>query len=181
MPDQELPPEQRPSWSRYLMLYTYWIGRWIRGDDPTYCKTWKISDYVIDFGFEDWNDFDYNDFILRTEDLGDGRLKITMLSIDASATADLYWKDQLVASDLLNKVGLSWTVTGIPPRAKIIEFTETLKCADKIIEPPDVGGYWILGFWVRKVRAIYDKVKADDHNIPVFVLRKARDIIGESL
>jgi len=175
----EIPPENRPTWAHNLKLYTYWIGRTIYGDDPTYLKTWDLGNWKIRWGFEDWIDFDYNDFVLVTEDLGDGRLKITFESTDASATADLYWKEELVLADLLNKVGTTIIVTGIPARAKVIKLYESLKALDKIIEPPDAGGYFILGYWVRKVRPKWDVIKADDHNIPRLVLMKARDLLGE--
>jgi len=179
MPDQELPPEQRPSWSHDLMLHTYYVGRWIRGDDATYCKTWKISDYVIDFVFEDAYDFDWNDFVLRTEDLGDGRLKITMLSSDAAATADLYWKDQLVEADIRNKVGLSWIVTGIPVRAIIVEIHDEVGVYDRLEEPPTIAGYWILGVWCRLVRGRHDIIMAEDHNNVKEVLTRALNLMKQ--
>lgn len=47
--------------------------------------------------------------------------------------------------------------------------------------PGDAGGYYILGIWMRRMRARLDKIKADDHNRPRAILRKARDIIEERL
>lgn len=176
----EIPPEERPVWAHDLKLYTYWMPKIIYGDDPTEVKTWDLGNWKIRWGFEDWTDYDYNDFVLVTEDLGDGRLKITVESCDASATADLYWKEELVLADLLNNVGVTIIVTGIPPRAKVVELYDSIMAEDKIIEPPDYGGYWILGYWVRKVRPKWDKIKADDHNIPRLVLRKARDLAKEA-
>jgi hypothetical protein len=47
---------------------------------------------------------------------------------------------------------------------------------DKLLQPSDAGGYWIVGYWMRKVRAIYDKTLADDHNIARAILNKIKDI-----
>lgn len=62
-----------------------------------------------------------------------------------------------------------------------VQLKDTLVLSPQLINPPYAGGYYILGFWVRKVRAKYDKIKSDDHNIPRSVLRKARDVLGEGL
>jgi len=58
---------------------------------------------------------------------------------------------------------------------------EALHLKSSMQSPMDVGGYFILGFWMRKMRPRLDKIKADDHNIPRAILRLARDIIEERL
>lgn len=62
-----------------------------------------------------------------------------------------------------------------------LNITETFGLGKALIEPPDVGGYYILGVYMRLTRPKYDKIKADDHNIPRAILRLARDIILERL
>lgn len=162
------------------MLYTYYIGREIYGDDPDYVKTWDLGNWKIRWGFEDWTDMDFNDFVLVTEDLGDGRLKITVESTDAGATADMWWKGELVMSDLLNKVGESVIVTGIPVREKVVELYEKLGGADYLMEPTVAMGYWILGVWVRKVRPRRDVIKSEDHNVVKEVLKRAVNLLKEA-
>jgi len=60
------------------------------------------------------------------------------------------------------------------------EFTLSWKNISSMVKPEEGGGYWILGYWVRKVRARYDKILADDHNIPRLVLIKVKDLLGEA-
>lgn len=57
-----------------------------------------------------------------------------------------------------------------------IELTQYLKFSRDMIEPSEKVGYWILNYWVRKVRPKRDKTLADDHNIPRLVFRRAKDI-----
>jgi hypothetical protein len=177
----EIPPDQRPSWSHYLKVYTYFIGRTIYGDDPEWCKTWKVDENEIIFGFEDDWDYSYHDVYLLTENLGDGRLKITLLEHTTwpGATSDLYWKEQLVESDLQSKVGLSWIVTGIPARAITVEIHDEVGVYDRLEEPPTIAGYWILGVWCRLVRGRHDIIKAEDHNNVKEVLTRALNLLKD--
>jgi len=58
---------------------------------------------------------------------------------------------------------------------------DSITLGSRLINPPDAGGYWIQGFWVRKVRARLDKTLANDHNIPTAVLQVCRDILKERI
>jgi len=62
-----------------------------------------------------------------------------------------------------------------------IAFTDVITLSEKLEEPEDAGGYWIQGFWVRKVRARLDRYLADDHNIPMAVMQRIRDNMKERL
>jgi len=73
----------------------------------------------------------------------------------------------------------AWGPAVVP--LSILNLYETLNVQVTMIEPSDAGGYNLLGFWVRKLRAKYDKILFDDHNIPRAVLRLARDIVGDRL
>jgi hypothetical protein len=111
--------------------------------------------------------------------LGDGRLKITLLSTEAAKSANLYWKDQLVEADILNKVGLIWIVTGIPVRVITVEIHDEVGVYDRLEEPPTIAGYWILGVWCRLVRGRHDIIKAEDHNNVKEVLTRALNLLKD--
>jgi len=61
-----------------------------------------------------------------------------------------------------------------------LNYTEVITLSEKQVEPEDAGGYWIQGFWVRKVRARLDRYLAADHNIPMAVMQRIRDNLKES-
>jgi hypothetical protein len=62
-----------------------------------------------------------------------------------------------------------------------LNYTDVITLSEKQEEPEDAGGYWIHGFWVRKVRDRLDAYLDDDHNIPMAVMQLIRDNLKERL
>jgi len=67
--------------------------------------------------------------------------------------------------------------TYYPPSATRLDIKEAgIMLGETLIDPPPQQGYWIVGYWMRRVRARYDKTLADDHNIAKAILSKIRDV-----
>jgi len=168
----EIPPASRPDWVKYLKVFTIWGQHTIYGNDAVRCKTWQVSDTIIRFGFEDAEDWDYNDFMIDVEELAPSYWKLTLVSADSYSNASVYWNEQLITSDFKGHIGQSYNVS----IAIVKDIYDDFVLTNGIDEPSSAGGYWIVGYWVRKVRAVKDKTLADDHNIPRAVLIKIKDV-----
>jgi hypothetical protein len=166
-----IPPASRPIWANKLGFKTYYVGRWVYGDDATYCKTWDYGGGIIQWGVEDWNDMDFDDFVFKTEIVG-ADLRITIVSFSAAGQCDLYWDGVLKLANVSAHVGETVTV---PAPYTVVDIYDSFMLAGKQDEPLDPGGYWIFGHWVRKVRARYDKIASQDHNLPKLILEMCRD------
>ena len=65
----------------------------------------------------------------------------------------------------------------IPPSPAELNLSESgVLLTEKLVDPPPSQGYWIVGYWMRRVRAIYDKTLADDHDIARAILNKIKDV-----
>jgi len=110
-------------------------------------------------------------------DNGNGMVQSTSKSEDFADGSDEYWGDSTPIDSLAWSVYATYEL--LPKIYATIRDSITLDST--LINPPNAGGYWIQGFWVRKVRARLDRYLADDHNIPMAVMQRIRDNMKERL
>jgi hypothetical protein len=60
---------------------------------------------------------------------------------------------------------------------KTVQKRESIGLVEEEQTPTEVAGYWILGVWVRKVRAKHDIILSSDHNNVTEVLKRAIALI----
>jgi len=106
-----LPSEQEVLGPLKTYVWNVWdnVEYW-RYAFTEYFKIYEKGLFWWKVGFEDWEDFDYNEPVLLVGLISLRQAKITIIEVEAIFRSALYYGDQLLSSDIRQDVGRSWIV-----------------------------------------------------------------------